>query len=120
LDFSNFVVSLIYQNDLTMIPAEIILQQLGGRRFIVMTGIKKYFHSNNGMTLLMHLTPNIAKAKFLAITLDASDTYTMVFSTIQKGELVELVRHERVYCDMLQGIFTKVTGLYTSLGTMGK
>lgn len=98
---------------------KVILQQLGGNRFIVMTGSKNFVYSNNGNTLSMHLTRNKAKAKYLKITLNSMDTYDMVFSTL-KGKkfeevLVEVVKHEGVYCDQLQEIFTEVTGLYTHL-----
>jgi len=104
-----------------MLPAEIILQQLGGRQFIAMTGSKNFTHSNNGRTLTMHLTPNLAKARYLQITLDEEyDSYTMTFSAVKKNELVEVAKYDGVYCDMLQDIFTKVTGLYTSFGTMGR
>ncbi len=100
-------------------PANEILSQLGGRKFLAMTGSKNVFSTDNGMTLSMHLTRNAAKAKYLQITLNDSDTYTMTFSKEvgkkYQEEIVEVAKFEGVYCDMLQGIFTKVTGLYTSL-----
>ena len=96
-----------------------ILSQLGGRQFLAMTGSKNVFSTNNGNTLSMHLTKKSAKAKYLQITLNDSDTYTMVFTkTVGKKyeeELVEVAKFEGVYNDMLQSVFTNVTGLLTRL-----
>jgi hypothetical protein len=96
-----------------------ILNQLGGNRFLAMTGSKNLMHSNNGLTLSMHLARNKSTAKYLQITLDPNDTYTMVFSKLtgKKNEetLVEVARYEGVYADMLQSIFTDVTGFDTRL-----
>lgn len=109
---------------------EIILHQLGGRRFLAMTGSKNLLYSakeNNWLS--MHLTKNKSKAHYLKIILTPMDTYTMVFSksvkkyeTMPNGkrwlisetlEIVETV--ENVYDDMLQDVFTDRTGLYTHL-----
>lgn len=105
-----------------------ILRQMGGNKFIAMTGSKNFIASEN--TLSMHLTHNKARAKYLKITLEANDTYTMVFSTMKKefdpafkaaginfktDVHVILKTIENVYFDQLQPIFTSVTGLYTSL-----
>lgn len=96
-----------------------ILNQLGGNKFLAMTGSKNVFSTNNGNTLSMHLTKNKAKAKYLQITLTEMDTYTMVFSTLKgkkyQKELVEVANIENVYADMLQSTFTNVTGLLTYL-----
>lgn len=104
---------------------QIILQQLGGKRFIVMTGSKNLgYSSKDDNYLSMHLTKNKIRAKYLKITLMPNDTYTMVFSTTKKTKVhgfvvdethVILKTIENVYCDQLQEIFTEVTGLYTYL-----
>lgn len=101
-----------------MTQAHEILEQLGGRKFLAMTGSKNLAYDNGGRTLQMHLTRNNAKAKYLRITLEANDTYTMVFSkpTGMYGmDLQEVAKYEGVYNDMLQTLFTKVTGLQTTL-----
>ena len=106
-----------------MTPAEITLHQLGGNRFLVMTGAQA---SRDGNHLLLKLpiasgswTPkNKAKIKAVRITLEASDTYTMIFYH-QKGppthEVTEVARHEMVYAEDLQRLFTETTGLQTHL-----
>jgi hypothetical protein len=94
--------------------AETILQQLGGNKFVAMTGSKNFIASEN--FLRMNLTRNKAKAKWLKITLNANDTYTMDFFTADKNfNITSKVNFEYVYCDELCFLFTKATGLYTSL-----
>ena len=56
---------------------EIILEQLGGHRFVVMTGSNHFVA--DGYTLRMSLAKNGSKANRLYITLDADETYTMRF-----------------------------------------
>jgi hypothetical protein len=108
--------------------AKTILSQLGGNRFIMMTGSKNLLSCDNGTALRMQLISNKAKAKFLKIKLEANDTYTMTFSKVKRTkdtdlaalgvtyyheEYVEVKTLENVYDDMLQEVFTEVTGLYT-------
>lgn len=99
--------------------AKTILEQIGGRRFIAMTGSKVFIDLGNG--LRMNLTRNKTSANRLDILLDeATDTYIMRFyrhSFSKKTFEVttkDIARHEGVYCDMLEEMFTSVTGLYTS------
>ena len=96
-----------------------ILAQLGGNKFIVMTGSKNFVYGTNNSGndyITMQLTTNKAKAKFLQITLLPSDTYHMEFIKIDRELNRKVVaNHEGVYCDMLQDIFTQTTGLYTRL-----
>ena len=96
-----------------------ILSQLGGGKFIAMTGSKNFVYGtkDNGNDFLqMHLTRNKMGAKFLTIELNANDTYTMEFRKINRNlDVVATVKHEEVYCDMLCFLFTKTTGLFTSL-----
>ena len=97
---------------------EIILQQLGGNKFKIMTGSKNVYYDHN--ELQMDLVRNLTGAKRLNIHLDASDTYTLKFWKFTKKGMFLVKEIKGVYCDMLQSIFTEQTGLYTSLGTMGK
>ena len=58
--------------------ATTILQQLGGKRFIFMTGIKDFF--TNGDDLCMKLGRNASKANQLQIKYDyGTDLYIMRF-----------------------------------------
>jgi hypothetical protein len=108
--------------------ASTILQQLGGNKFIDMTGSHTFVCDKNW--LRMTLTKNKIGAKWLRITLNSMDTYDMEFIKEQKtlnkeyakhgikiydGEAVTVKKVEGVYDDMLQQIFTDVTGLRTKL-----
>ena len=104
---------------------EIILEQLGGHRFVVMTGSNHFVA--DGYTLRMNLAKNGSKANRLYITLDADDTYTMRFFkytaprfnsktvSFTEEKITEVETIKGVYCDMLQDIFTRVTKMYTRL-----
>jgi hypothetical protein len=97
-----------------METAQTILNQLGGNKFIAMTGSKNFVSLGNG--LRMNLTKNKVKAKWLKIILNSNDTYTMDFFTADKNlNIVTKAKFENIYCDMLQSIFTQTTGLYTKL-----
>lgn len=105
--------------------ANTILEQLGGNKFIVMTGAKNFL--SDGNTLRMTLPKNRSKANRLYVTLDATDTYTMRFFRYTAGRLnkktfawspdkqedIKVV--SGVYADMLQDIFTATTGMATHL-----
>lgn len=93
-----------------------ILQQLGGNRFITMTGARNLSFDDTG-ALTMHLRRNTSKAKYLRIELNSLDLYNVIFRTEDKKNhtfpIVE--KFQNVYGDQLQGIFTQVTGYNTSL-----
>lgn len=105
--------------------AETILNQLGGNRFLVMTGANHLMSDRS--TLRMNLPRNASKANRLWITLDASDTYTMRFfkysaprfnrRTLKwiEEKITEVAELTDVYADQLQTCFTKVTGMYTRM-----
>lgn len=108
-----------------MTVANIIYNQLGGNKFVVMTGSKNFL--DDGNTLRMTLAKNTSKANRLWITLEADDTYTMRFFrytaprfstktyTFSDEKITEVRTIKGVYCDMLQELFTEVTHLYTHL-----
>lgn len=105
--------------------ANTILQQLGGNKFVVMTGASHFV--SDGNTLRMTLPKNKSRANRLYITLEPTDTYTMRFFrytsprfnsktcsfSSEKTEEVKIFTD--VYFDMLQELFTSVTGMYTYL-----
>lgn len=109
---------------MTQEQATILIEQLGGRKFIAMTGTKNFITDNaNGTpTLRMDLKANFGGVNRLQIALNANDTYTMYFyklaigkSTNWEAKVTKEQTFAGVYSDMLQSIFTKVTGLYTKL-----
>lgn len=108
--------------------AQTIYEQLGGKRFTVMTGAKDFVSSE--YKLGFRIGRNMSKANKVVITLDWDDTYTMTFSkytpyslkikndgtahiTEESDKII--AEYKGIYCDMLQEIFTQVTGMYTRL-----
>lgn len=95
--------------------AQTILEQLGGYRFIAMTGAKNLVAEETSLTFKL---PKCQKGiNAVKITLDPSDTYTMTFYAQKRAPSAVSVisEHQDVYFDMLQSLFTNETGLYTSL-----
>lgn len=98
--------------------AKTILQQIGGRRFAAITGSRDFIDMGNG--LRMSLARNKTSANRLDIIYDAgADLYNMRFyrKTFSKKtfecKTKDIETHEGIYCDMLEEMFTMVTGLYT-------
>jgi hypothetical protein len=104
-------------SDLTV--ANTILEQLGGREFVLLTGSRSFTGGDD--FLMFALAANKSGANKIKIILTPLDTYTVQFWKInaraRKAEDVARVvsEHEHIYCDMLQDLFFDVTGLYTTL-----
>lgn len=98
--------------------AKIILQQIGGRRFVAMTGSHDFINLGNG--LRMSLSRNKTSANRLEIIYNSgADLYNVRFyrqsinhKTFEVTTM-DIKTIDGVYCDMLEGIFTDETGLYT-------
>lgn len=99
--------------------ANTVLSQLGGNRFIQMTGAKDLLAIDGG--LQFKLPNNLCKDRinFVRIILDPSDTYTVEFGRITRVDHMPTYKalhsHDGIYCDNLTELFTQVTGLYTRL-----
>ena len=103
------------QTDMTV--ANTILAQLGGNRFMVMTGSKQPMGDASSLTIKIGRGAKDG-INCLKVTLDASDTYTMTFYKLGRAPSfkVETVKElDGIYGDSLQDIFTSVTGMYTHL-----
>lgn len=94
-----------------------ILKQLGGNKFLVMTGAKNLTCDKNSMGFMLSSRMTKNKASFVKITLDVMDTYTVEFKSIRNFEVKEISKHEGIYNDMLVNLFESETGLRTSLGS---
>ena len=104
---------------------EVILEQLGGNKFVVMTGVNHLVSDKNSLT--MFLPKNRSKANRLKITLNWDDTYTMRFfryssprmnhktMTYSSEKVTEIEKFDGIYFDQLPELFTQVKGLYTRL-----
>ena len=98
--------------------ARTILEQIGGKRFDVMTGSRDFVDMGNG--LRMSLARNKTSANRLDIIYDVgTDLYNMHFyrKTFSKKNFEskekDIETHEGIFFDMLEEVFTQVTGLYT-------
>ena len=115
--------------------AEIILSQIGGNKFTVMTGSKNYMfaevtETNKEPWLRMDLAKNSSKCNRLKITLNGKDLYRLEFYTMRKTSAKKLIEDRNadmftitnqtiiddVYAEDLQNVFTNFTQLYTRFG----
>lgn len=100
-------------SDLTV--ANTILEQMGGRQFIIMTGARNLVGDIN--SLRFSLTGAKDEINKVIIRLEPSDTYTVSFYKMRDhGTSLYLVsEHSDIYFDVLQDVFERATGLYTTL-----
>ena len=89
-----------------------ILKQLGGNKFIAMTGAKNFGVSHTGMHFMIPRHNNI---NAISISLTVWDTYRVEFKKIDQNGIKAISSFDNVYFDQLQELFTQQTGLYTHL-----
>lgn len=95
-----------------MSVAQTILEQLGGNRFLAMTGAKDLVADARSLTLKL---PRPSRMTALVVTLDPTDTYTL---QTYRGHGVRMTPARRltgVHADQLQDSFRALTGLDTVL-----
>lgn len=97
--------------------AQTILSQLGGNRFIAMTGCSNFLSDTSSLSF--KLPRGCAnKATHCTITLDASDTYTVEFVKCNMRAAVYrqvVAETSGVYAESLTELFTAATGLEVRL-----
>jgi hypothetical protein len=106
-----------------MTVANTILAQLGGKRFIAMTGANSFTGDKNSLTFKLPQKKGYVKQGIcgVRVVLTPADDYNIEFiafrGSFAKGDFrCETVsKAESVYCDMLCEVFTNHTGLRTSL-----
>ena len=95
--------------------ANTILDQLGGRQFIAMTGAKLLVATDQGIQFKLPAGA-LEGINSVVINLNAQDTYDLYFHKIRGADVTERVVFYDVYADRLRERFTDATGLETSLG----
>lgn len=97
--------------------AQTILNQLGGHKFVVMTGAKNIYALDSGLQFGLPGGRGFTKHGInkVQVILDPSDTYTVKFIKIRKMEKTYEMEYSNVYNDMLQSVFREATGLETHL-----
>lgn len=98
-----------------------ILEQLGGRRLMVMTGAHTFTSTTNSLSFRLPGKPGFVKngINLVEIELTPPDVYTVTFSRIRHIASVptvhEVSKHTDVYAEDLQPLFMSETGLATHL-----
>lgn len=101
--------------------AETILQQLGGRQFMVMTGANRFTHDKGALTFRLPGSGGFCRngINCVRVALTPADLYRMEFDRVvkRKGryEVDCVAIEEAIYEDMLQACFTEHTGLETKI-----
>lgn len=88
-----------------------ILNQLGGNKFVVMTGAVCY---SDGNTLIAKFKGSKV-ANIMYVTLTDNDTYNVQICKFKGMDVKTIKEVNGAYAEMLKGIFETTTGLRTSL-----
>jgi len=91
-----------------------LIKQLGGNKFIAMTGAKNFVVGPKGAGF--KIGRNSKGINYVRIDLDGRDLYNMEFIQARGGNMKVKSKEKGVYFDQLRKLFTKNTGMYTSLG----
>ena len=94
--------------------AKTILQQLGGNKFIAMTGAKNLGFTGKGIS--MKIGKNAKGVTHVTIDLDrGKDLYNIEFIKIRGPKRTTVKKLKGIYADQLKKSFTQYTGLRVSL-----
>lgn len=97
-----------------MNTAESILNQLGGNRFVAMTGARNFV--GDTAALMFALPARFAKDGINKVKVElVADTYTVTFWKLRGMKANVIASRELVYADQLRDVFTAVTGLSVAL-----
>ena len=80
-----------------------------------MTGAKNLVVDKAKNTLHMKIGRNSKGVSHLRIKLTGADLYDMEFLQVRAGNVKVKAKETGLYADQLQKMFTKHTGMYTSL-----
>ena len=93
--------------------AKTLLKQLGGNKFMAMTGAKDFGIGSDG--LHFKIGRNSKSISHIVIRLTSMDLYEMKFLRVRAGKITVVKKVNNVYNDMLGKIFTKYTGMHVRL-----
>ena len=101
-------------NEINQSQAKILLKQLGGGKFIAMTGAKDFGIGKDGLHFkigrnskgVSHVRINYSRGR---------DLYDMAFLAVRMGKVKIKKQIKGVYADQLGEIFERYTGLYVRL-----
>jgi len=95
--------------------AQTILDQLGGRRFIALTGAKYLMYTVQGLQFKLPSRFANRGINFVNIILTPADLYDVEFGKIVKLNYKVIESVSGLHFDQLQDVFTRVTGFDTHL-----
>ena len=98
-----------------MTIAETIIQQIGGSRFITMTGASHFYAYPNGVSFSLPSRSAKNGINRCTITLTDDDLYDVEFGRVIGMKYTVKSTLSGIYCDQLEDVFTAETGLYTRL-----
>jgi len=90
-----------------------ILRQLGGNKFIAMTGAKNFGCTDNSFICQIPMKKD--RISHIKIILNSLDTYDIDFISIWGNKLKTISTCKGIYNDMLKDIISDRTGLALSL-----
>jgi hypothetical protein len=95
--------------------ADTILQQLGGTKFLAMTGAKHLTVTETpGLSLRLPYR-NKSLPNYVRVVLRPGDYYEVTFAVIRGNKLKPLSNHTQIYAEDLRRLFESETQLYTTL-----
>ena len=97
---------------------DVMIKQLGGNKFFLMTGSKPQYKdiSTDSPLIALKLTKNNSKSNYLTVQyIRSTDLYTMEFIKMTKTERKVIANYASIYSDQLTEIFESETGLRTTL-----
>lgn len=93
-----------------------ILKQMGGNKFLAMTGASNLLALESGLQFKIPTRLASNKANIVRIVLDSDDTYTMTFYKFSmKKASSEILSASGLFCDNIMEFFTDATGIYIKL-----
>lgn len=98
-----------------MTVSKAILAQLGGTRFIAMTGAKSFVGDEDRLVFRVPATMVRGRGSHVKIILNASDLYDIKLMKFRDYEPKIIDTRENIFAADLQKIFTEMTGLDTRL-----
>ena len=101
-------------SEISSTDAKTLLKQLGGNKFIAMTGAKDFGVGSDGL----HFKIGRNSKSISHVVIDykrGKDLYEMKFLRVRAGKIKVIKKVDNVYFDQLGKIFTRYTGLYIRL-----
>lgn len=95
--------------------AATILDQLGARKFLVMTGARDLVATAQGLQFKLPASFAKGGVNMIRVELNAMDTYDVIAGRWARLDFKEKARESMIYGEDLQRAFTNLTGLDTHI-----